>query len=63
MDKSQKAVVEKITLEEFCTGLSSNDNRVELIGGFHFSEVTAKNMHDTQENYQSRFEIFVNKPV
>lgn len=54
---------QKITVENFCIGLSSTDKRVEMIAAFHHEEVVAKRMHDTQERYQSRFEEFVTKPA
>lgn len=53
----------ELTLDDFCARLSSTDNRVELIGGFHFVEKQAKRFKDSESAYRSRFEAFVNKPV
>lgn len=56
-------VAEHITLEEFCTRLSKSDKRVELIGGFHYTEVAAGSIKDAESEFQSRFTAFVTKPV
>jgi hypothetical protein len=55
--------VEQVTLEEFCVRLSQSDRRVELIGGFHFSEKQARRFKDAESNYAARFQAFVNQPV
>lgn len=60
---SEKNTVEAVTLDEFCTRLSTRDKRVELIGGFHFTETKANHAKDLEANYQARFDAFVNKPV
>jgi hypothetical protein len=64
--KDQDAQVEApehMTLEEFCTRLSKNDKRVELIGGFHHSELAAGRIKDAESEFQTRFAAFVTKPV
>lgn len=53
----------EVTLTEFCTALSANDKRVELIGGFNSVETKAGRLKDTEENFRARFTAFVNKPV
>ncbi|MBE0436222.1 MAG: hypothetical protein IBX56_10510 [Methylomicrobium sp.] len=53
----------KMTLDEFCARLSQDDKRVELIGGFHFSEKRAKRLNDTESAYRVRFEEFLKTPV
>lgn len=57
------ASAEKVTLQEFCTRLSAVDKRVELIGGFHYTEVAAGHVKDLDSEFQSRFTVFANKPV
>lgn len=52
-----------VTLNEFCTRLSNTDRRVELIGGFHFTETRAGRNKDTESNYQARYTAFLTKPV
>lgn len=53
----------KQSLNEFCTRLSSSDNRVELIGGFEHQERVAGRNIDTEENYLDRYSKFLNKPA
>lgn len=54
---------EAVTLQEFCTRLSSTDRRVELIAGFHHSELVAGRVKDASASYSTRYAEFVNKPV
>jgi hypothetical protein len=54
---------EELTLVEFCMRLSKSDGRVELIGGFHQSEVAAGHVKDVESEFQSRFNVFINQPV
>lgn len=64
--KTSKAKDQKdfpLSLDEFCTRLSQNDKRVELIGGFHASEKAAQNLNDTEANYMKRLDEFAKKPV
>jgi len=57
------AAVEPITLDEFCMRLSMADKRVELIGGFHYTETAAGRIKDAESEFQSRFTAFATKPV
>jgi hypothetical protein len=57
------ATVEHITLEEFCTRLSMSDKRVELIGGFNYTETAAGRIKDAESDFQARFTAFTTKPV
>jgi uncharacterized NAD(P)/FAD-binding protein YdhS len=57
------AAVPLVTLNEFCTRLSMTDRRVELIGGFHFTETQAGRLKDAESNYQARYTAFLTKPV
>lgn len=57
------ADVQPLTLQEFCTRLSSKDKRVEMIGAFHYSETFAGIVKDTEAAFSSRFAAFVTKPV
>lgn len=52
-----------VTLDEFCTRLSTADKRVELIGAFHSVEKAARRHRDTEANYQARFDAFINQPA
>lgn len=52
-----------LTLDEFCSRLSVNDRRVEIIGAFHFTEKAAGRMKDVESAYASRFAAFLTKPA
>lgn len=52
-----------VTLDEFCTRLSKNDKRVELIGGFHYTEKAAGRIKAAEGEYQNRYAAFSNQPV
>lgn len=54
---------QEITLTEFCTRLSMNDNRVEMIAGFEHAEKLAGHFKDIEPSYLSRFTVFTTKPV
>lgn len=54
---------EPLSLNEFCMRLSSKDKRVELIGGFEYSERVAGRLSDTAENYAARYAQFLNQPA
>lgn len=62
-DDASVEVAEMVTLDEFCTRLSKSDQRVELIGGFHYTEAAAGHIKDADSAFQNRFTVFVNKPV
>ena len=53
----------KLSIEEFCTRLSAEDSRVELIGAFAATEKAAGRTHDTETAYRQRFEQFINQPA
>lgn len=64
--ETSEAVVpaaDSLTLDEFCTRLSSSDKRVELIGGFYSVEKSAGRIKDLESAFQSRFIAFATKPV
>lgn len=50
----------KVSLKRFCADLSVSDRRVELIGGFHHSELVAGRLLDTNEAYTQRYADFAN---
>lgn len=54
---------DEMLLEEFCSRLSGNDKRVELVNGFYFDEKQAGHIKGTEVDFKSRFDEFVNKPV
>ena len=58
-----KEVSVPLSLNEFCTRLSTKDKRVELIGGFEHSERVAGRLSDTAENYAARYAKFLNQPA
>lgn len=63
---AQAAPVEapaRTTLEEFCTLLSKDDRRVEMIGAFAFMERRAKRTQDTPAAYKQRYEAFCTAPA
>jgi hypothetical protein len=52
-----------IMLDEFCRELSAGDSRVELIAGFHASEVAEGRTQATRETYARRFTAYRKRPV
>lgn len=52
-----------LTLDEFCSRLSVEDKRVELIGAFHLTERAAGRTKDLESAYATRFAAFVNQPA
>lgn len=52
-----------MALEEFCSQLSQTDKRVELIGGFHYTEKVAGRLKDTRMAYQARYVVFLSQPA
>ena len=52
-----------LTLEEYCSRLSTNDKRVELIGGFHHTERAAGHEKDTEAAFHRRFVAFTKLPA
>lgn len=52
-----------LSLDEFCTRLSSTDRRVEIIGGFHSEEAKSGNTKDVESAFLARFNEFINKPA
>lgn len=52
-----------LTLDEFCAQLSSEDRRVELIGGFHATERAAGRTKDLASAFKARFDEFVVRPA
>ena len=53
----------RLSLEEFCTRLSGEDRRVEMIGAFHHAEKRAGRVMDLDANFRSRFHAFTTQPV
>lgn len=54
---------EQITVQEFCQRLSVTDKRVELIAGFYSVEMRESRFKDAEDQFRSRFEAFITKPV
>jgi hypothetical protein len=52
-----------LTLEEFCSRLSTTDKRVELIGAFAHEETRAGRIKGLASEYEARFRAFVTKPA
>ena len=51
-----------LTLDEFCSRKSATDQRVEMIAGFHFSEVRAGKTQDTEAAFTARYNAFCTRP-
>jgi hypothetical protein len=52
-----------IMLDEFCREMSAGDSRVELIAGFHASEVAEGRPQATRETFARRFTAYRKRPV
>lgn len=52
-----------ITLQEFCTRISVNDKRVELIGAFYTTMLAAGNISATQTEFADKLEQFAKQPA
>ena len=57
------AAEEHLSLDEFCIRLSKTDKRVELIGGFRYTEIAAGSVKDSESGFKARFDAFAIKPV
>jgi hypothetical protein len=52
-----------LSLDEFCSRLSSSDKRVEMIGAFHHTEKAAGHNKDIESAYIARYSAFINQPA
>lgn len=52
-----------LTLEEFCTSLSSTDRRVEMIGAFNAAQKKAGVNVDKRSAFMKRYQDFINAPA
>lgn len=52
-----------LTLEEFCRRLSSEDRRVEMIGGFFADEMARGHVKDSEEAFRARYADFQVRPA
>lgn len=52
-----------LTLAEFCTRLSVDDRRVEMIGAFEHAERRANRVKDVESAYRARYAAFLNAPA
>ena len=52
-----------LSLDEFCSRLSSTDKRVETIGAFHHTEKAAGRNKDIESAYIARYSDFINQPA
>jgi len=52
-----------LSLDEFCSRLSSSDKRVEMIGAFHHTEKAAGRNKDIESAYIARYSDFINQPA
>lgn len=52
-----------VSLDNFCSDLSQSDRRVELIGGFHYSERAAGRTKDTPSAFRARYVAFTTRAV
>lgn len=53
----------ELGLDEYCTQLSTNDRRIELIGAFHVSENAAGRVKATRAEFDAHFLAFGNQPA
>jgi alpha-beta hydrolase superfamily lysophospholipase len=53
----------RLPLDEFCTRLSAEDKRVEMIGAFHHQESAAGRKADTHAAFLARFTAFCSQPA
>lgn len=63
VDQPVELAEDAITVEEFCTRLSQNDRRVELIGAFHFDEKRNGRFKDAESAFAARFDKFATTPA
>ena len=63
--KVVEAYIPEMTLDEFCTRMSSRkvDGRIALIHGFAHTERKAGHVKDLEENWKARFKTYANQPV
>ncbi len=52
-----------VTLDNFCAELSQGDRRVELIGGFHYTERAAGRNKDLASAYRHRYDTFTTRAL
>lgn len=52
-----------LTLDEFCRRLSAKKVGPEMIGGFHHTQLAAKNFKASEAAFTAAFDRFVNQPA
>lgn len=52
-----------MSLDEFCSEISRDDRRVELIGAFHREEKAARRLKADKSEFMKRYEDFAKKPA
>ena len=52
-----------VSLAEFCSELSATNDKVELIGGFHFDQKRQGNLKNSRAAFQQAFADFCVKPI
>lgn len=62
-ERLEVAEAPQLSLQEFCTRLSSTENRVELISGFEHDERTSGRLKDTDKAFAGRYQVFINRPA
>ncbi len=53
----------QLGIDEFCSRLSQNDKRIEMIGAFNHIERLAGTTTDTAAAFTARYTAFVDRPV
>ena len=53
----------KITLDEFCLGVSQRDKRVELIAGFHAEQRARGVVKAAPSEFRAALEAFATRPA
>lgn len=52
-----------LPLDEFCRRLSAKKVGPEMIGGFHHTQLAAKNFKASEADFSAAFDRFVNQPA
>lgn len=62
-EPAQAAVESELTLDEFCTRLSTRSKRVELISAFHHHAKSGGLLKSTESVFAAAFADYTAKPI
>jgi len=57
------ATPEQVSLDHFCSELSTTDRRVEMVNSFYRIEQRKGHLSDTVDGFQACFNQFITQPV